>query len=406
MGPRVEIHHGDCLEVMQEIPSSRYHLIYLDPPFLTQRRHSLATKDGETTYSFRDIWDSPEEYSLFLIERISECYRLLHEEGSLFFHCDRNASHIARIVLDQIFGSERFRSEIIWSYRRWSNSARGLMPNHQNILLYSKSDRHKFNRITVDYSETTNIDQIVQRRCRDHRNKSVYARTDDGEVISNGAKAGVPLGDVWEIPYLNPKARERVGYPTQKPILLLERIIELSTDPGDWVLDPCCGSGTTLVAAGLMDRNATGIDVSADAIAVTKARTGTPVRSDSYLLKKGREAYLRSDLDTLGHLIGMEFHPVQRNKGIDAILKTDCNGSPVFVRIQREGESLHDAVSAIQRAARDKGKCLLIVIATDDRTLWDDCSFESQVHIIPCAALGIRKLLSGVRANVTEPAPA
>jgi site-specific DNA-methyltransferase (adenine-specific) len=400
---QLEIHQGDCLTVMRGIPSSRYHLVYLDPPFLTQRQHSLATRDGQTTYSFRDIWASHEEYAIFLHERITECHRLLHEQGSLFFHCDRNASHIARIVLDRAFGPEMFRSEIIWSYRRWSNSARGLMPSHQNILLYTKSDHYKFNKIITGYSETTNIDQIIQRRSRDHRNKSVYARADDGQIISNGGKAGVALGDVWEIPYLNPKARERVGYPTQKPILLLERIIEISTDAEDWVLDPCCGSGTTLVASSLMGRNATGIDVSTDAIALTKARTSTLVRSDSNLLKKGRAAYLRSDLDALRHLIGMDFHPVQRNKGIDAILKDDCNGSPVLVRIQREGESLHDAISAISRAAREKGHCVLVVVAIDDRSLCDDCFLGDQVHVIPSAALGVRKLLSSVYAGSTGP---
>lgn len=111
-----------------------------------------------------------------------------------------------------------------------------------------------FNPQFVEYSPSTNVDQILQQRTRDASGKSVYRKDINGTILSNGAKRGVPLGDVWDIPYLNPKARERVGYPTQKPILLLERIIQLSTQVGDVVLDPCCGSGTTLVAAKLLQR--------------------------------------------------------------------------------------------------------------------------------------------------------
>ncbi|MFM6402275.1 DNA-methyltransferase, partial [Planktothrix sp.] len=105
-------------------------------------------------------------------------------------------------------------------------------------------------------------------------------------------KKGVPLSDVWEIPYLNPKAKERVGYPSQKPILLLERIIELASNPGDLILDPFCGSGTTIMAAKLLNRSAWGIDISPDAVKISKDRLETSIKSESLLLKKGRKAYL------------------------------------------------------------------------------------------------------------------
>ena len=101
------------------------------------------------------------------------------------------------------------------------------MPSHQTILFYSQSEAFKFNTVITSYSESTNIDQILQKRVRDERGKAIYARDQAGDPVTNGGKRGVPLGDVWEIPYLNPKARERVGYPTQKPVLLIERIIEM-----------------------------------------------------------------------------------------------------------------------------------------------------------------------------------
>ena len=124
----------------------------------------------------------------------------------------------------------------------------------------------------TDYSETTNVDQILQDRVRDENGKSKYKTDGNGVVVMGQAKKGVPLSDVWEIPYLNPKAKERVGYPTQKPIILLEQIIKLVTDEGDLVLDPFAGSGTTLVAAKMLNRNYLGFDISKDAVELTNSR--------------------------------------------------------------------------------------------------------------------------------------
>ena len=100
-------------------------------------------------------------------------HTLLKDTGSIFVHCDKNAEHIVRAVLDSVFGSKNFQSEIIWSYKRWSNAKKGLLPSHQNIYFYSKSKDFKFNRIFRSYSETTNVDQILQDRSRDKNNKSI-----------------------------------------------------------------------------------------------------------------------------------------------------------------------------------------------------------------------------------------
>ncbi len=139
------------------------------------------------------------------------------------------------------------------------------------IYYYIKSHTYTFNTLQEDYSPSTNVDQILQERARDQHGKSIYKRRQSGEVIAKGIKKG-PLGDVWDIPYLNPKAKERVGYPTQKPLLLLERIIQIASHEGDIILDPFCGSGTTLIAATLNRRKAIGIDVSEKAIQLTKGR--------------------------------------------------------------------------------------------------------------------------------------
>jgi site-specific DNA-methyltransferase (adenine-specific) len=358
---------GDCRKELPALEAGGVRLAYLDPPFFTQKVHRLASRDRQSEYSFADLWSGQQQYAGFLHDCLREVRRVLSPDGSVVLHCDRRSSHIARAVLDRVFGAEHFRSEIIWSYRRWSNGQRALLPSHQTLLLYGKSDRYVFNPIMGEYSPSTNVDQILQRRGRDAHGKAIYARDAGGAVIAADPKRGVPLGDVWDIPYLNPKARERVGYPTQKPIVLLERVIALASEPGDLVLDPCCGSGTTLVAAGLLGRRSIGIDVSAQAIAIAEQRLREPLRTASALLQRGREAYRRTDAATLSELGELDLIVVQRNRGMDAILRQQYRGSPVPVRVQRPHESLQEAAELLSRAGTSKNCQLMIVIATHDR---------------------------------------
>ena len=381
---------GDCLEILPEVPDGAARLIYLDPPFFTQKLHTLATRDRRKKFSFRDLWSSQTEYAEFLLARLVQCRRVLADNGSLFFHCDRRASHIARAILDEVFGASNFRSEIIWHYRRWSNSQKSLLPCHQTLYFYSKSDDYIFHTMYVAYSPSTNVDQILQRRKRDAHGKSTYDIDEQGRFVPAGPKRGVPLSDVWDIPYLNPKAKERVGYPTQKPILLLERIIRLVTDPGDLVLDPFCGSGTTLVAASLCGRLCYGIDISEEAVALTRKRLAEPVRTRSALLENGRNSYNKVDQSALAVLAGADIVPVHRNKGIDAILVEQFAGRPVPVRVQRPGESIQEAAFLLAKAGRSKRAERMIVV----RTHWgsedeDGLSMPPKVIVVESVAAQI-----------------
>ncbi len=359
-----KIHLGDCLDVLRSIETASIDLIYLDPPFFTEKKHKLKTRDRTKEFSFDDVWGSDLAYGEFLFERISLMKYLLKDTGSIFVHCDKSAEHIIRAILDKIFGPENFQSEIIWNYKRWSNSKKGLLPNHQNIYFYSKTKNFKFNMKFTGYSETTNIDQILQSRTRDMHNKSVYDMHENGQFKHGKEKQGVPLSDVWDIPYLNPKAKERVGYPTQKPLLLLERIIELVTDENDIVLDPFCGSGTTCVAAKLANRKYIGIDKSQDAVTLSNNRIFNPIKTESNLLKNGRSSYINSDKEAIGLLLGIPFNPVHRNKGIDAILVEQFEGSPVLVRVQKKNEGLAEAASHLLKAKRTKQSKKVILIQT------------------------------------------
>ncbi|MCY7771234.1 DNA-methyltransferase [Bacillus haynesii] len=359
---------GDCLEQLKNIPDETVDLIYLDPPFYTQRTQKSKTRDNLKEYSFEDSWESIQEYFNFIKVRLIECHRVLKKTGSIFLHCDKSASHYLRVALDEVFGMDKFQSEIIWAYKRWSNSKIGLLNNHQTIYFYSKTNKFKFNKIYTDYSATTNIDQILQDRVRNENAKSAYKLDENGKPIIGKEKKGVPLSDVWNIPFLNPKAKERTGYPTQKPILLLEQILKIATDEGDVVLDPFCGSGTTLVTADIMNRQYIGIDISEDAIELTKQRLENPIKTTSHLLKKGEQEYLTKTEEELAILNSVGARPVQRNKGIDGFLKEYYEEKPVPIKIQKPGETLEEAIDKLITASKKRDCVLKILIRTNRDT--------------------------------------
>lgn len=391
---------GDCLDLMSNVKDESVDLIYMDPPFYTQTVQKLSDKQGKQ-YSFDDSWATIEDYVEYIRLRFKECRRVLKDTGSIFVHCDRNASHYLKIALDKVFGEGSFQSEIVWSYKRWSNSKKGLLNNHQIIFFYSKTANFKFNTMYTDYSETTNVDQILQDRVRDENGKSKYKTDGNGVVVMGQAKKGVPLSDVWEIPYLNPKAKERVGYPTQKPIILLEQIIKLVTDEGDLVLDPFAGSGTTLVAAKMLNRNYLGFDISKDAVELTNSRLEELVKTESILLKKGKRAYQNLDENCLAVINSIDAVPVQRNSGIDGFLKEHIDSGSVSIRIQRENETLGEAIAKLTKASKTK-QCSYMVAIRTHKDIFETVNYheiKSNVIIIDRYDLQLKKAISEMRKN-------
>lgn len=388
---------GEALVELRSLPSESVHLVYLDPPFFSQKSHGLTSRTTGQSYSFDDKFDSLEDYLALLVPVLREVRRVLVEDGTVFLHCDRYASHHLRVEMDKIFGVENFRSEIIWTYRRWSNSKKGLLNSHQNIYFYSKSDAFKFNQVFTDYSPSTNIDQILQERARNALGRCAYKRNESGEVVLAKEKKGVPLSDVWNIPYLNPKARERCGYPTQKPVALLQRIIELVTDKGDIVVDPFCGSGTTCVAAKSLSRHFYGIDKSEDAVLLARKRLDEMVISESQVLFAGIESFSEKDEFQSGVLASLNAIPVQRNKGIDGFIRND--GHLIPVKIQKESETIDEAIARIEHASRGKSFVAKIVIQTNFRhSLFGAGEFfgDTDVKVVPCLGLQIEDALNSV----------
>lgn len=331
--------HGDCLPVMRTISSNSVDLVYMDPPFFTgkeQRSRGRRQWQGEQL-AFSDIWGTYSKYLEWMRQRLIEVHRLLKDSGAVFLHCDWHANHLLRVELDEIFHPDQFRAEIIWVYKRWTNSLRAFQRSHETLFFYSKSDRYQFNILFEDYSFTTNIDQIWQKRGRGVDGRAVTLGDGNGGYVPLGKdKPGVPMRDVWEIPYLNPKARERVGYPTQKPVELLKRVIQATTEPGDLVLDPFCGSGTTLVAAKFLARNSIGIDTSAEAVTISEERlrnsdvAGSSKHDVPYKLGKFLELTRDEKVRVLARRL--QFNIAQRNRYIDGFLKRNIKESAVSVR--------------------------------------------------------------------------
>ncbi len=270
---------GDNLTALEELAAAgaRVELAYLDPPFFTQRLHLRTRRKGrgaalERSYApaFDDRWPSFEAYLQAIEARIARVRELLSDDGAMVLHVDPTASHYLKVACDRIFGRDAFASEIIWRYRRWPAKTKNFQRVHDVLLRYVRDPRRepRFVQLYEPLAASTVATWGKTRQL------AAFGR--DGRRVRSTRTAepspGVPLGDVWEIGVIAPVARERTGYPTQKPEALLERIVGACSHPGDTVLDPYAGSGTTLDVAARLGRSAIGIDASPEAIDVMRRR--------------------------------------------------------------------------------------------------------------------------------------
>ena len=246
------LYRGDCLDVMRGMDAGSVDLIYLDPPYCTQKNW------GE----FDDRWESFDVYLVFMEERLRECHRVLAETGSLYLHVDPNTSHYLKVMLDGIFGRKNFRNEIVWSYRHFSREGRDFQKTHDVLFRYVAGKVFSWNQQYEQKSEGSLKRWGTKSVVHEPHPKTGKKRV----VASDQESKGVCMRDVWEISGFTGPSHEYCGYPTQKPIALLDRIIQASSNAGDLVLDPFCGSGTTLAAARQLGRRYIGIDQNPNAI--------------------------------------------------------------------------------------------------------------------------------------------
>ncbi len=328
---------GDNLEILKQLESETIDLIYLDPPFFSNRNYEVIWGDEGEVRSFVDRWSGGmDHYIAWLKERVMEMHRILKPTGSIFLHCDWHANAYIRVdILDRIFSYGNFRGEIAWQRTNAHNDAKKkLAVLKDSIFYYSKNGEYNYKPIyvelTADYKETFYRYEDEQGRYRlsdltgprinpndkewrgFHPKKSgrswsvnkeavlYLAGKDNVDALSTSEKLellhtnglvifssnGIPsfkryldsskgnlLGDIWtDIPNIASQSKERIGYPTQKPIALMERIINMASNEGDLILDPFMGGGTTIAVADILNRNWIGIDQSVQAVKVTEYR--------------------------------------------------------------------------------------------------------------------------------------
>ena len=249
--------HGDRKEVLVSLApkfSGAVDLIYLDPPFGTGHDFRI---NGKLIY--KDQWVDDDHYLRWLYETLSLAYKLLSETGSLYLHLAHHIGHYGRALLDEIFGRDCFQNEIVWHYRTGGASRRRFARKHDSIFFYTRSPK--------EWAFVPQKERSYMQHRYGFRKSDFRIDSDTGQQYSL-----VYTRDVWEIPAVGSATRERVGYPTQKPERLLERIISASSQPGDLVLDCCCGSGTTGVVAAKLGRRWIMSDINRTAIETARAR--------------------------------------------------------------------------------------------------------------------------------------
>lgn len=252
--PDWQIITGDCLEVLPTLPEAA--LVYADPPFLTgqTRRGKAGSFDDRGTLG---------QYLETHIPRLLAAWRLVDSRGCLVVHLDWHVAAHVRVELDRVLGSHHFASEIVWRYRRWPTKTPNFQRVHDVLLRYVKvPGASRWNQLYEPLSAST-VETWGDRR---------QERQDGRSVATEEPSPGCPMGDVWDLPIVAPVAHERTGYPTQKPERLLERLVLALTDPGDLVIDPYCGSGTSVAAASRLGRRGIGIDENPEATEVASKR--------------------------------------------------------------------------------------------------------------------------------------
>lgn len=294
-----KIFWGDNLQVMSHMLKEyrgKVDLIYIDPPFDSKADYKKKIQlRGKTALSdtnafeekqYGDMWTN-DAYLQFMFERLTLLKELLSETGTIYVHLDWHVGHYVKLILDEVFGIENFRNEVVWCYDKWVAPSRDFQKNHDIILRYSKTDKYTSNtireidekrQITLDRGYTTNLlangeKQLIVYKGHEEQ-ENIKRLMKSGKFVRTIIKEaeGNPIKDYWVMNILHPKALERTGYPTQKPETLLERILLASSNEGDLVFDCFMGSGTTMAVANRMNRRFIGADINLASVQTTTKR--------------------------------------------------------------------------------------------------------------------------------------
>ena len=399
---------GDCMKVMAELRDERgfresVDLVYLDPPFNSKAEYAFLfgreQADKRAVVAFKDTWKWTDEtednyreyiaqgrggrfleamhsalgttghggamlsYLAMMTPRLELMRDLMKPTGGIYLHCDQTASHYLKMAMDAVFGADNFRNDIVWCYRKMPARSAKFQRNHDNILFYSKGGGMRFNVQRGEYSESSLRTYERARKIGYNANLKKKMVTVFDWKLYNRAVArgelpndlqpqefkgeGPPLPDWWEIPILAPASPERMGYPTQKPLSLLRRIVAASSAPGGIVMDPFCGCGTTLAACRESGRQFIGVDLEPIAARTIETRMGDapynmtvrvghmqPQTEDDFALLAQEGRYLEFQYHAIAAIRGAIPNPSHSgDRGVDG-----------WVLARREGEKRDDTV--------------------------------------------------------------
>ena len=332
-------------------------LIYLDPPFFSNRNYEVIWGDTGEIRSFQDRWAGGiSHYIDWLKERVTEMHRVLKSTGSIFLHCDWHANAYIRVhILDRLFGENNYVNEIVWCYTAPANVKNRFPQKHDTIYFYAKSKEYFFSsdNVKIPYNNET-----VARTNRGAGGSGLKVKGNVEERHKNRLdKDGKVPEDYWiDIPRIQGNGNERIGYPTQKPEALLERIINCSSKEGDIVLDPFMGGGTTIAVADKLNRQWIGIDQSVQAVKVTEFR----LQKQMDLFTAPYTVQLHKyDYDTLRYKDAFEFEswiitqfggtPQNRKGGDKGIDGKYSDGTPI--QVKRSDNIIRDVIDKFPTAA-------------------------------------------------------
>lgn len=416
------IYEGDNLEIMSKFKSKSIDLIYADPPFFTNKQFEIIWHDGAEKRAFEDRWKGGiEHYISWMEPRLEACHRLLKNTGSLFIHCDYHASAHLRVLLDRIFEEDNFRNEIIWKRK----TGRGETQHKSNqfgvcvdyILFYAKTNRATFHTQFIPLSEAPkSYREYVEKFFRfidekgrtyriadlsspsprpnlmyeykgykpplkgwaiskekmekwDREGRLHFPKSKNGRIQRRrflDELKGFPVQNLWDdIQMVSSQSSERLGYPTQKPVALLERMIKTTSEEGDIVLDPFCGCGTTLVAAQKLGRRWIGIDVSPTACKLMRKRMQKEFKMKVHVIRGEVDmSYIKSlapfefqNWVVVDKFLGKASQRKSGDMGIDGFTPEVLGGYPIQVKqSKRVGRNVVDNFeTAVRRKNKNKG---------------------------------------------------
>lgn len=462
-----QLFYGDNLPILrQRIKDESVDLVYLDPPFNSKRSYNVLFESKSSDdpsaqiEAFGDTWHWSQEsdalfdeiigggappavadavlamqkllgkndvlaYLVMMSARLVELHRVLKPTGSLFLHCDPTASHYLKIVLDAIFDVRNFRNEIVWHYfNKMQGNVKRLASDHDIIFWYSKSATFTFHpvmELRVDGPK-----KMLKRRWDAETKKLVNDKDENGKVqyIERTHKLA---DDVWRMPMLQPASKEKLDYPTQKPLALLERILEMASNEGDLVLDPFCGCGTTVAAAQKLDRRWIGIDITYLAIDLIEKRLREMYGDDAHFEVSGvpgevsaaQALFDENPFDferwAVSLVNGQPNEKQVGDKGIDGVIRFHLNEGEIGEAVVsvKGGKQLNPAmVQSLAGAAAQRGAQMgvFVCLGTPTKGMIEAAaqsgSFEyefSGASYPKVQIVTIAELLTGKRPNMPTP---